>query len=85
MILFRDIAVLASWASLTSCNPINGVAGDVISQPGYSNTPGPPPPVQLDRLSPAESPSRATTKDGGSTGQYRQYHLLLPILFLPVM
>lgn len=76
MVLLKDIAVLISLASLTSCNPVKGAPGDIIPQPGLGTVAVPPPPVQLDRLSSAESPSKAAKKVGDSTGQYRQYHFL---------
>ena len=80
MVLLKEIAVLISLASLTSCNPVDnpvkGAPGDIIPQPGLGNLAVPPPPVQLDRLSSVESPSKAAKKVGDSTGQYRQYHFL---------
>lgn len=57
MVLLKDIAVLVSFASLTSCNPIEGGPGDVVAQPDLGKI-GLPASVQLDRLGSADSPSK---------------------------
>lgn len=75
MFLLKDIAVLVSLASMASCNPIDGAPGDVVAQAGLGSIAVAPPSVQLDRLSSAESPSKAAKKvswDGEAEKLYGQ-------------